>query len=50
MSVLGQALIRLFLLLKGMKLHWWPMVRDCIAYLLSVVALIAVIADEQIQW
>lgn len=35
---------------SGMKLHWWPMVRDCIAYLLSVVALIAVIADEQIQW
>ncbi|XP_059144916.1 probable sodium/potassium/calcium exchanger CG1090 isoform X2 [Physella acuta] len=32
------------------QLNWWPLVRDCIAYLISIVALILVIADEVITW
>ncbi|XP_076468406.1 sodium/potassium/calcium exchanger 5-like [Babylonia areolata] len=32
------------------KLHWWPLFRDCIAYLFSVLALILVIYDAEIQW
>ncbi|XP_046548363.1 probable sodium/potassium/calcium exchanger CG1090 isoform X1 [Haliotis rubra] len=31
-------------------LHWWPMVRDCMCYLLSVLALVLVIMDETVKW
>ncbi|BFY98872.1 hypothetical protein BsWGS_01912 [Bradybaena similaris] len=32
------------------QLCWWPLTRDCIAYLVSIGALIWVIADEVITW
>ncbi|BFZ01737.1 hypothetical protein BsWGS_04776 [Bradybaena similaris] len=32
------------------QLSWWPLVRDCLAYLISIAALIFVIADEVIAW
>ncbi|KAK6185112.1 hypothetical protein SNE40_007418 [Patella caerulea] len=31
-------------------LHWWPMVRDCIAYTVSIAALVIVIYDGQVTW
>ncbi|XP_071089712.1 probable sodium/potassium/calcium exchanger CG1090 isoform X2 [Haliotis cracherodii] len=31
-------------------LHWWPMVRDCMCYLLSVLALVLVIMDGMVKW
>lgn len=35
---------------SAIHLHWWPMVRDCVAYFLSVIALIVIIADEYVEW
>lgn len=35
---------------SAIHLHWWPMVRDCVAYLLSVLALIIIIYDSMVQW
>ncbi|KAK7494254.1 hypothetical protein BaRGS_00014536, partial [Batillaria attramentaria] len=35
---------------EAIRLHWWPMMRDCIAYLFSVIALIVIIADEYVVW
>ncbi|XP_074643754.1 sodium/potassium/calcium exchanger 5-like isoform X2 [Tubulanus polymorphus] len=32
------------------NLHWWPLFRDCICYLLSIIALTAIIYDEIIHW
>ncbi|CAG5134947.1 unnamed protein product [Candidula unifasciata] len=32
------------------QLNWWPLIRDCLAYLISIAALIFVIADEEITW
>ncbi|VDK80152.1 unnamed protein product [Dibothriocephalus latus] len=31
-------------------LNWWPLVRDCSFYLLSIILLAAVIADEKVYW
>ncbi|KAK3095228.1 hypothetical protein FSP39_011870 [Pinctada imbricata] len=31
-------------------LHWWPLVRDCVFYALSVAALAFVILDEKVYW
>ncbi|ESO89805.1 hypothetical protein LOTGIDRAFT_234185 [Lottia gigantea] len=31
-------------------LSWWPMVRDCVAYTVSIIALIVVIYDEEVRW
>lgn len=31
-------------------LHWWPMARDCTAYLVSITALILAILDEKVDW
>ncbi|KAL8580450.1 hypothetical protein ACOMHN_001219 [Nucella lapillus] len=35
---------------SAIHLHWWPMVRDCMAYLFSVLALIFIIYDAVVQW
>ncbi|XP_070210947.1 sodium/potassium/calcium exchanger 5-like isoform X2 [Littorina saxatilis] len=35
---------------SSIHLNWWPMLRDCMAYLLSVVALIVIIYDAKVQW
>ncbi|XP_059491181.1 sodium/potassium/calcium exchanger 3-like isoform X2 [Neocloeon triangulifer] len=35
---------------KEIWLDWWPMTRDCGVYALAVVALIACLADEVVQW
>ncbi|KAI8789603.1 sodium/potassium/calcium exchanger CG1090 [Biomphalaria glabrata] len=32
------------------QLNWWPLVRDSLAYLISIAALILVIADEVVTW
>ncbi|KAH9499173.1 hypothetical protein Btru_004342 [Bulinus truncatus] len=32
------------------QLSWWPLVRDSLAYLISIAALILVIADEVVTW
>lgn len=32
------------------QLNWWPLVRDSMAYLISIAALILVIADEIVTW
>ncbi|CAL1542858.1 unnamed protein product [Lymnaea stagnalis] len=32
------------------QLNWWPLVRDSMAYLISIAALILVIADEVVTW
>ncbi|XP_076461771.1 putative sodium/potassium/calcium exchanger CG1090 [Babylonia areolata] len=37
-------------IVRGHTSHWWPMVRDCIAYLLSVLALIFIIYDAVVKW
>ncbi|KAK3796508.1 hypothetical protein RRG08_003228 [Elysia crispata] len=35
---------------SAVQLSWWPLFRDCLAYLVSIVALIVVIMDEVIRW
>ncbi|RUS84093.1 hypothetical protein EGW08_008132 [Elysia chlorotica] len=35
---------------SAVQLSWWPLIRDCLAYLVSIVALIVVIMDEVIRW
>lgn len=35
---------------SAVQLSWWPLIRDCFAYLVSIVALIVVIMDEVIRW
>ncbi|XP_060066066.1 sodium/potassium/calcium exchanger 3-like [Ylistrum balloti] len=32
------------------ELTWWPMFRDCVFYLFSVVALVIVIQDNNVEW
>lgn len=32
------------------QLQWWPLIRDCFAYLISVVALIFIIYDAAVHW
>ncbi|KAJ8928291.1 hypothetical protein NQ314_019157 [Rhamnusium bicolor] len=31
-------------------LNWWPLVRDCFFYALSILVMLAVIYDEMITW
>lgn len=31
-------------------LNWWPMVRDCFFYMVSILALLGTIYDEKIEW
>ncbi|CAG7822339.1 unnamed protein product [Allacma fusca] len=31
-------------------LNWWPLVRDCFFYMVSILALLGTIADESIEW
>lgn len=31
-------------------LNWWPLVRDCVFYMLSILVLVLVIIDEAIYW
>ena len=33
-----------------LHLNWYPLVRDCFFYMLSILALLGTIADESIQW
>ncbi|GFS17373.1 protein Sodium/potassium/calcium exchanger [Elysia marginata] len=35
---------------SAVQLSWWPLIRDCFAYLVSIIALIVVIMDEVIRW
>ncbi|GFO16432.1 sodium/potassium/calcium exchanger [Plakobranchus ocellatus] len=35
---------------SAVQLSWWPLIRDCLAYLVSIVALVVVIMDEVIRW
>ncbi|XP_033762609.1 sodium/potassium/calcium exchanger 5-like [Pecten maximus] len=32
------------------ELTWWPMFRDCLFYLFSVIALVVVIQDNSVEW
>lgn len=57
-AVIGSAVfnimfvIGLCALFSGMIIYlsWWPLFRDCFFYLLSIAALLLVIADEQVRW
>lgn len=31
-------------------LKWWPLLRDCLFYTLSIIALVLVIMDEEVHW
>ncbi len=31
-------------------LNWWPLVRDCFFYMVSILALLGTIEDESIEW
>ncbi|XP_041370411.1 sodium/potassium/calcium exchanger 3-like [Gigantopelta aegis] len=31
-------------------LNWWPLIRDCVAYSISIAALVIVIFDEVVNW
>ncbi|KAM7533106.1 hypothetical protein Aperf_G00000120527 [Anoplocephala perfoliata] len=31
-------------------LNWWPLVRDCLFYLISIILLVIVIVDEKVYW
>ncbi|XP_077433569.1 sodium/potassium/calcium exchanger 3 isoform X2 [Vanacampus margaritifer] len=35
---------------QPITLSWWPLFRDAVFYILSIVVLIAVIYDEKVQW
>lgn len=57
-SVIGSAVFNIMLVISlcalfaGMvvQLKWWPMCRDCIFYLLSILVLVLVIMDERVYW
>lgn len=33
-----------------LKLSWWPLMRDCIYYLLSIAALVVITYDKEVHW
>ena len=37
-------------LLQVIYLLWWPMTRDCLCYVLSILTLALVIMDNEVQW
>ncbi|KAG8200042.1 hypothetical protein JTE90_001900 [Oedothorax gibbosus] len=35
---------------RAIYLNWWPMVRDCIFYLISILVLLFALQDEEVTW
>jgi K+-dependent Na+/Ca+ exchanger-like protein len=33
-----------------LKLSWWPLMRDCVCYMVSIAALVAVTYDKKVHW
>lgn len=33
-----------------LKLSWWPLMRDCVYYLLSIAALVVITYDKEVHW
>jgi hypothetical protein len=31
-------------------LKWWPLLRDCLFYTLSIILLVVAIMDEEVHW
>lgn len=44
------ALCILFTSYKMLKLDYWPITRDALAYLVALLTLVAILADKEIQW
>jgi K+-dependent Na+/Ca+ exchanger-like protein len=57
-TIVGSALFNILFIIAmcalgaGMIVYltWWPMFRDCLYYMLAVGVLVAVVADQQVQW
>jgi len=57
-TIVGSALFNILFIIAmcglgaGMIVYltWWPMFRDCLYYMLSVVVLVVVVADQKVVW
>lgn len=41
---------RVFYMTQGVRLDWWPLTRDSLFYLVSVGALIGILANRRVYW
>lgn len=35
---------------SALHLNWWPLVRNCFSYIISITIMLVVISNEQVSW